>query len=285
MRDPRTPLERHAKRAEDAGRKAAAGWLGHRAVAAHVTALRPAFQALVARLGLGDEATNEAALHIMGGRVVHPDGRESTNPFASWPEERLAPARYLAGAVRWLVAQLTAALIDEGVPLQRVIDDPADADHYGFSADHFYLTLLLWRDVPLDGRSGAEIAADLPALPTASWEHNSDALRISDHATEQDLRDVFALRAAWRTAHGARRLPKPYAGGERRRTRQDTLRLRAALRALVARHPGLTVGALLALSGGEEHPALGELRQMLGWAPDAVPEQRRLERHWPKPRH
>jgi hypothetical protein len=269
MRDPRTPLERRAKRAEDSGRKAAAGWLGHRAVATRVTALRPSFQTLVAQLGLAEEEINEAALHLMGGRMVHPNGEESANPFASWPEERLEPARYLAGAVRWLVATVTAQLRELKVPMAPVIDDPYYADHHGFSADHFYLALLLWRDVPLDGRSGAEIAADLPALPTASWEDQSDAVRVSDHASEQDLRDVFALRAAWRTAHGARRLPKPYAGGGRRRSGQEPGRdaRRAALAEVLQIHPGVSAGRLRATWGGSPSTPGGRLRSRLGLQP------------------
>lgn len=269
MPKPRTPLERRAYRAEESGRQAAAGWVGQSALAAKIGALRPAFQEMVARVGLRDEDINEAALHIMGGRVVHPDGRESTNPFASWPEERLAPALYLAGAVRWLVAAVTAELRELGVPIQPVVDDPYYEDHYGFSADHFYLTLLLWRDVPLDGRSGAEIAADLPALPTASWEHNSDALRISDHATEQDLRDVFALRAAWRTSHGERRLRKPYAGGRARRSGREPSRdaRRAALAEVLSAFPGVSAGRLRATWSGTLSTPGGRLRSRLGLQP------------------
>lgn len=99
-REPLTPLERRAERAQDSGRSAAAGWLGNLEVAAAMAVLRPGFREIVAPLALDDAGDVLGAVAvIMGFAAVDQHGLESANPFLSWPEERLAPARHIASGI------------------------------------------------------------------------------------------------------------------------------------------------------------------------------------------
>jgi len=70
----------------------------------------------------------------------------------------------------------------------------------------------------------------------------------------------------------------PQARGLGRQTATRTRRLRSFLIEARTRTPSLTVGELLAVAGGREHPELRRLREELGWDPD----RRTLERNWPK---
>jgi hypothetical protein len=266
----RTPLEKRAKRAEESGSSAAAGWLGEPFVASAMARLRPDFYPIVQLLGLDErDDVTEALATVLGFTTVHPGGSESTNPFATWPEERLAFARFVAGGIRKVVASLTADAQAAGVRLEAVSDDPSFEDGLGFSADHFYLLLLLASDIPLAGRPGAEIAAELPPLPTVHWERTGDILRASDHATEQDMRDVFALRAAWRRTRGEGHIRKPYAAGGLRSAGNEPSRdaRRAALAQVLVVHPQVTAPQLRATwTAGPSTPG-GQLRALLGLRP------------------
>lgn len=268
--EPRTPLEKRAKRAEESGPSAAAGWLGEPFVASAMARLRPDVRQLVLLLGLDErDDVTEALATVMGFATVDPSGSESTNPFAGWPEERLATARFVAGDIREVVASLTADARSAGLRLQPVTDNPTPGDRFGFSADHFYLLLLLVSDLPLAGRSGAEIAAELPPLPTVHWERTGDVLRASDHATERDVRDVYALRAAWRRTRGEGHIQKPYAAGGQRRGRDQPGRdeRRVALAEVLVVFPEVTAPKLRATWDSAPSTPGGMLRGLLGLQP------------------
>jgi hypothetical protein len=280
---PNSSIQRRAERAQKAGRRSAASWVGHPSVAAMVHGVRPSFQKVVATFELPPDQVTEAALHIMGGRRINvADGTVDKNPFALWAGDRLEVAKVAAGAVRSTVADLTAELRALGVPIQSVVDEPAYADRNGFTADHFYFCWLLWSDIPLHGRSGAEIAADLPALPTVAWDEASRALHTSDHTSQRDMSDVFAVSEAWRQAHGGVRIKRAYPA--HRNSPQETKDLRKSLTDLVHRDPSLTPSRLLEAVRGNDGPALKELRQNLGWDEDYFPSPRQLQRNWPKSR-
>jgi hypothetical protein len=112
---------------------------------------------------------------------------------------------------------------------------------------------------------------------------------VATHTSRHGRNARFQADLAAGAEFLARRLGPPairplYAGGQQRRTRQDTLQLRQALEALVRQHPALTPGTLLEATSGDDNPALAELRAALGWASDDVFDRRRLERNWPKSR-
>jgi hypothetical protein len=254
---PRTPLERQAKSLEDSGRKAAAGWVGDSRVKGAVSALWPDFQSLMDQLGLSEGQFAAGALWILGSRTIRAQGKRlivGSNPFEGLPEERRVPAQLIAARVRLGIAELADRLRKDDVGLDPVRHVPPSEDRpdgLSFSADHFYLLYLLCCDIPLEGRSGAEIAADLPALPTGSFESIDDVLHVSDHAHERDVRGLYSMRAAWRRQQGQQQLRQPYAGGRARRPVEWQRRARAAIEALLRGDPSLKAIDLHRVWGGE----------------------------------
>jgi hypothetical protein len=255
---PRTTLERQAKSLEDSGQKAAAGWVGDPRVREVIGEMRPDFQLAADRLGLDEGLVIAGALRILGGSFARAQGDrliEEPNPFADWPQERLALAGMIAAVLRLSIADVAERLQHDGVsldPVRHIAPDQAAPDGLLFSADHFYLLLLLWGDIPLEGRSGAEIAADLQALPTGSFERTGDASHTSDHANERDVRGLFSARAAWRSQQGQESLRKPYSGGRPRRRAEWQRRAIAAIEVLLREDPGLHAVDLHRVWGGNE---------------------------------
>lgn len=250
-------------RLDESSRRAAADWIGRPPVADIVEEARPTFQDIASRLGLSGELAS-AALHVMGGRAIYPDGSESANPFADWSPERLEQGGLVAAAMRRIVAIVTDDLRRLDVLVDAVGTDETVPDGHRFTANHVYLAWLLWSDLPLAGRTGAEIAADLPGvLPTGHWLTNAPALLLDDYASEQDTRDVYALWTAWRGQRGERRLHKAYAGGqpveERRRAKR-----REALRAVLAKYPDVTAGKIHATWDSDGATSGRMLRLSLG---------------------
>jgi len=179
---------------------------------------------------------------------------EESNPFLELPEERRLPAQLIAAPLRLGIAELAEQLRKDEVgldPVRHVAPEPDRPDGLLFSADHFFLLYLLWRDVPLEGRSGAEIAADLPALPTGSFERAGDVLHISDHAHERDVRGLYSMRTAWRRQQSQRQLRKPYGGGRARRRVEWQRRARVAIEALLQQEPDLRAVDLHRVWGGK----------------------------------
>jgi len=119
-------------------------------------------------------------------------------------------------------------------------------------------------------------AAEAGHLLTNSSRHGRDA-RFQAHLA------AFSEAVAQRT--GPASIRPRYAGGQKRATRGDTVALRRALALLAAQDPSLTPRSLLGLVKGGDHPALVKLRKALGVDEDWMPDQRRLERLWPKTRH
>ncbi len=268
------PLGARAKRVEDSGRAAAAGWLGSEHVIALVSGLRPDFHAIVDGFGFRSRIKIVTATAvIMGLNGVNLDHSEWINPFLAWTAQRRDAGQWKVLEARRLIANLSHYLRRDGVRLQAVAPDREYSDGLGFAPDHFYLTLLLWLDIPLVGRTGTQIAADLPALPTVGWERTGPDMQVTDHANEQDVRDVFALRRSWRAANGQRPIRKPYAHGGRRVSPDrgaERERRRDALRIVLRDYPDVNANRLRAT--WEQLPSTpgGLLRTQLGeyeWDP------------------
>ncbi|MGO9181159.1 MAG: hypothetical protein ACLQBX_07415 [Candidatus Limnocylindrales bacterium] len=181
---PATPEEQAAAHLDASQRLAVGLWAGDPRVTLVVLELRPHFHEQLDQLGLEDpDEQAQAALRILGIGSVLPNGTERLNFFAAWPEERLALARQIAAGVRVAISQLVAVLRDgAGVtviaPVEHVPPDEDSPDGLRFRGDHAALLELLWLDIPLEGRSGAEIAGDLPVIGTVGWERDGSVLLI-----------------------------------------------------------------------------------------------------------
>jgi len=274
-------LKQRTRRLEEGGRAALAGWVGQPVVTEVVTALRPEVQALVEGFELADDnAIITAAGVLTSVAGLHLDRSEWPNPFLAWTAQQRDAAQPAVMQLRRLLANLTMQLRKVGIGIDAVSDDAEFNDHYGFSADHLHLLVLLWLPIPLVGRSGAEIAAELPVLPTVGWERHGDALNVSIHATDREVRDAFALRRVWKEGQGEQPLAKPYArGGTRRRPRAEPVRdaRGRAVGSVAERFPEVTAGELRDSWQGDASTAGGLLRQNLGYQPwDPAPSESTL---------
>ena len=275
-------LKRRAGRLEASGQAALAGWLGEPKVVAVVSHFRPDVQALLEPFGFHDKADVISAAGVLTGMTGRtPEGEEWPNPFVDWSAERLAHGGLIARMLRGTLALTTERLRIEGVlRLQAVEDNPRYVDRRGFAGDHLALLLLLWLDIPLEGRTGAEIASDLPAMPTVGWYRDDGDMSITDHADERDVRDAFALRRAWQVEQGRPPIPRPYArGGTRAKPRAEPARdaRRKAVATVVARFPEVTAGQLRASWGEDASTPGGLLRTRLKRQPhDPAPSESTL---------
>jgi hypothetical protein len=199
------PEEQAAAHLDASARRKIARWAGNPILVQAVNELRPDFRALLDEIGIN--ATDEkllAAARILGLSLVDPDGIELPNPFATWPPERRGPAQLIASSLRTGVAELVERLCSSGVAglsgVEHVTSDADTPDGLSFGFDHLELFLLFWLDIPLEGRSGAEIAADLPMLGNVGWERGRSVLLVGD-ASQPDilagdtLRRVFLRRS------------------------------------------------------------------------------------------
>ena len=278
-RIPRNPDERRNKRQKDFAVKAVLGWIGCSAVAVEVDAERLRLVALVAPLHMRDQGiVTFVTADFLGCASVYPDGSEWPDPFAGAPRYVIERAEQIRPTFVARLKQLAARIEAAGAPL-----DPGDP------AVLLVLSQLTLVRVALD-RPPAEIAADLNIWPPGSIDRDAATLgQVAVHASRHGRTARFQADLAAGAEAVARRLGPPsirptYAGARQRATRRDTLRLRDELAILVQQDPSLTPASLLDLVQGQDHPALQRLRAALGAKDDWQPDQRRLERNWPKPR-
>jgi hypothetical protein len=243
-----------------------------------VTAAGPTLIELAAPLmSLADPAEGGQQSHLtllmvrlLDGAMQRPE-EVLPNPFAGLPPEVLASAAAVAplliDALRGIARRLAVA----GAKL-----DPED------DGVLVVLAQLVLLDVDLD-RPAAAIVEDLNVLPPG-WvdreasDRGAVATYSSRHAGRRERADLDALAASLARQSGLPHITSPQARGLERQTATRTRRLRAFLVEARARTPGLSVGELLAVAHGREHPELRRLREELGWDPD----RRTLERNWPK---
>jgi hypothetical protein len=258
------------ERLQHSGTTAIVGWIGHPSVHRLVGAVRPLVRQLVAPLAMRDQSEITAlvarAYDVTG---YYPDGTEWP-AVARWPRDRLDAARAIVPALVVAIDALASALEMDGVPL-----DPASA------SDRVALAqmALLEFDLTLPA---AQLVEGLNALPPGGFERGGGDLRMDRHTSNRDERDLVALLRREREAHGKKKIRAVYAGGSKRRPPARTVELRRALRVLVAEDPSLTPTRLLEIVDGEEDSALVHLREILGWAEDAMPSEDRLRDNWPK---
>jgi hypothetical protein len=278
--DPRNPAHRRQKRLYDVARAVAVGWLGHPAVAREVAAARPELELLVEPLGLPNQyVVSLVAARFLDTTPYWPDGTEWPNPF-----------NFVSEAVREEAARIGPLFVEELQGLALRIEsagallDPADV---GVLLALAQLTLL----EPDLTRPAGDLADDLNLLPPGGF-YRSAALQgqLATHSSRhgRSVRfqaDLAASAEIFIRRVGPPDIRPPYSGGRRRTTRRDTLELRKALALLVAQDPSLTASSLLGVENGAENPALAKLRTALGGDASWLPDQRRIERNWPKPRH
>lgn len=277
---PRTPTERHHKLVEDTGRAAVAGWISHPAVAREVKGAGPTLDAEANLLGLADQlAITGVTARLLDARVRWPGGITLPNPFEGATRWQLAVAQFVGPLYVGELQNLAHRLADQGVPL-----DPLDA---GVRLVLAQLALLDvdWAWPPTD------IVAGLNVLPPGSVDAEEAALghiviHVSRHGRSARFHAALdAIAEDIVSELGVAPIPAPYASGYPRRTPAETAQLRQALAELAARDLSLTPKRLLDAMAGHDHPALARLRETLGWDPDFIPEQRRIERNWPKRGH
>jgi hypothetical protein len=278
-RVPRSANERGHKRSEDEGQRVARGWIGHGAVAREVAGAKPALNALVEPLLIYDQkSVTYVTARFLGATAVWPDGAEWPNPFADAPAWLRKAAEAIQPAFLDALRGLATRIAEAGAPL-----DPADLGGWLVLAQLTLLDIDLSTDL-------TKIVDDLNTWPPG-WI-DRDAAILGHVATEVSRHGRNARFQADLTRSAeviARRLGPPlirsvYAGGRRRSTPVETRRLRDELALLVERYPALTPASLLELVHSDDHPAMVELRTVLGAKTDWLPDRRRLERNWPKPR-
>jgi hypothetical protein len=278
-RVPRNTDERRHRRQKDLGIQAVLGWIGHPAVALEVDAARLQLSALVAPLRMPDQGiVTFVTADFLDCVSVYPDGSEWPDPFAGAPTEIIEMAEQIQPMFVAHLKKLAARIETAGAPL-----DPNDP------AVLLVLSQLALLRVALD-RPSAEIAADLNIWPPGSIDRAAASLgQVAIHAsrhgrTARFQADLAAGAEAVALRLGRRSIHPPYAGGRQRATRSDTRQLRDALVTLVQQDPSLTPASLMRMDHGHDHPAMHQLRTILGTKDGWVPDQRRLERNWPKPR-
>jgi len=271
--------ERRHKRQKDSGIQAVLGWIGHPAVALEVDAARLKLSALVAPLRMPDQGiVTFVTADFLDCVSVYPDGSEWPDPFAGAPTEIIEMAEQIQPMFVAQLKHLAARIESANVPL-----DPNDP------AVLLVLSQLTLVRVALD-RHPAQIVADLNIWPPGSMDRPAAARgQVSVHAsrhgrTARFQADLIAGAEVLARRLGPPSIRPPYAGGRQRATRRDTQRLRDELAILVEQDPSLTPALLLGLVQGQDPPALHQLRTALGAEDAWLPDQRRLERNWPKPR-
>jgi hypothetical protein len=278
-RVPRTANERGHKRAEGEGQRVARGWIGHAAVTREVAVAKPELNALVEPLLIYDQkSVTYVTARFLGATAIWPDGAEWPNPFADAPAWLQTAAEAIQPAFLDTLRGLATRIAEAGAPL-----DPADLGGWLVLAQLALLDVDLSTDL-------TKIVDDLNTWPPG-WI-DRDAAILGHVATEVSRHGRKARFQADLTRSAeviARRLGPPpirsaYAAGRRRSTQLETRRLRNELALLVERYPALTPASLLELVDSDDHPTLVELRTALGAKADWLPDRRRLERNWPKPR-
>jgi hypothetical protein len=277
--DPRNPVHRRQKRLFDLARAVTVGWLGHPAVAREVAAAKPVLESLVEPLGLPDQyVVSLVVARFLDAAPYWADGTEWPNPF-----------NFVSEAVREEGARIGPLFVEElrrlamriepaGAPL-----DPADLGGL------LVLAQLALLEPDLTRPAGA-LADDLNLLPPG-WIEREAAARghlvthTSRHGRNARFEADLAASAEFVTRRlGPPAIHPPYSGGRRRRPPLATLRLRAALSEIAKQHPTLTASQLLGLKAGSDHPAMTRLCEILCCNLDDLPDQRTIERNWPKSR-
>jgi hypothetical protein len=278
-RVPQNEAEEQHKRQWQAGQVVVRGWVGHPAVAPEVEAARADLEELVEPLGMPNQLiVTLVTAHFLGGTSLFPDGSRMPSPFAGAPVELIESAERIQPLYMTRLSNLATRIAERGARL-----DPADKGNLLVVAQ---LALL-----PIDlTLSPAELVDMVNTWPPGSFDSEAAAIGhlsidTSRHGRDDRFqRDLKAIAETEITRAGLPAIRHPYAGGGKRQTREDTQRLREALTALVEHYPTLTPSTLLSVISGEEHRALEELRIVLGWTADHVPDRRRLERNWPSSR-
>jgi hypothetical protein len=276
---PLPATERRHGRAEKLARNVVLGWIGHPAVSREVAAATPALMALVEPLGMPDQQTvTRATARFLDTVAFWPDGTEWPNPFDGARPAVLEDAQRIRPLFVGALTELAQRIESAGARL--------DSTDSGALLVLAQLTLLNF-DLR---RPAAELVNDLNVLPPG-WIDRDAAMigHVATHASRHGRTAQFQADLAAGAEFLARRLGPPaigtpYAGGQKRQTRSDTLQLQKALAVLVTQDPTLTPGSLLMRDRGEDHPALRRLRVALGKEADWLPERRRIERNWPKSR-
>jgi hypothetical protein len=277
--DPSNPVDRRHKRAEDLARRVALGWIGHPAVAREVAAAKAALNLLVEPLDLPDQDTvTRAAAHFLGVAGFWPNGTEWPFPF----QDASAALLEEAGRIQPLFVDALGALARRiesfGAPL-----DPTDV---GVLLVLAQLTLL----EPDFSLPAGELVDCFNLLPPGGFSRSAAleghvATTSSRHGRNARFQaDLAASAEHFASRVGPPAIRPPYSSGRKRATRGDTLRLRHALAVLVEQDSSLTARTLLGVDNAAENPALAKLRTALGGDADWLPDQRRVERNWPKPR-
>ncbi len=276
---PTRAIEQRHARAEKLARRVCLTWIGHPAVSREVAAAKPALMDLVEPLGMPDQlSVTHVVAYFLDTAAFWPDGSESPNPFRGSSASLVEEARRIRPLLVCALAELAQRIGSAGAPL-----DPADP---GVLLVLAQLSLL---NVDLT-RLAADLVDDLNLLPPG-WI-DRDAAKIGHVATHTSrhgrtagfMADLHAAGEFLARRLGPPAIKAPYANGQKRRTRGDTLRLQKALAVLAMQDPSLTPSALLVRDHGEDHPALERLRDALSKEADWVPGLRRIQRYWPKSR-
>jgi hypothetical protein len=277
---PLPTTERRHARADKLAHKVAMGWIGHPAVRREVAAAKPALMALVEPLGMPDQQTvTRLTARFLDVVAFWPDGSEWPNPLDGAPASILEEARRIRPLFVDVLTELAKRIESAGARL--------DSTDPGVLLVLAQLTLL---DVDLR-RPAADLVDRLNLLPPGWIDRDAAKIgHVATHASRHGRTTRFQADLAAGAEFLARRLGPPaigtpYAGGQKRRTRSDTLQLQRALAVLVAQDRSLTPSSLLGAAGDGEHPALQRLRKLLNVEEGWLPDQRRIERLWPKSRH
>lgn len=242
-------------------RPAVRRWLAHPAVPTIVATCRPPARAALAALPLTD-AVDVAAFVARALDVALDDGTGEL-PLPTLTPEQAAAAPGVAAVLVAIVGQALAAAATVGVPL-----DARSA------VDAVLMGQLLTCDVPV-----GPAAVDALVVPgVAGWTRDLDGTHVSRHADRGAERAVAAHRRRLAARAGLGHLPGPYAGGKQRRPPERTERAVAALRTVLAEHPGVTAGQLLTTwAAGPATPG-GRLRRALLLQPQDAPSRATLAR-------
>jgi len=279
-RVPVTADERRHKRQKIVAENAVRGWIGSPVLASEIEAARSELSAIVDPLVLPDQAiVTMVTARLLGGRSSYPDGSEWPDPFDGAPQDVNKCAEQIRPVYLAALMQLARRIAVAGVGLDP--NDPA-----------VLLVLAQLALLPVDlTRPPADLVRSLNIWPPGFIDleaavRGQVATWSSRHGRSARFqRDLLASAEAIARRLGPPAIRAPYSGGHKRATRRDTLQLEKALAVLVAQDPSLTPRSLLGAAGDGEHPALQRLRAALGVKGGWQPEQRRIERLWPKSRH
>ena len=216
---------------------------------------------------------------LLGATAMWPDGVEWPEPFAAAPAWLREAAANAQPEFLEALRRLAHRIADAGAQL-----DPEDLGGWLVLAQLALLGVDLTRDP-------AELVSELNTWPPGWIDREAATLghvatHVSRHGRNARFEaDLAAMGETIAARLGPPSIRPPYAEGQKRAAPSETERLRRALIQLVEQDPSLTPGQLLHAVAKAEHPALEALRAALGWQSDYVPDQRLLERNWPKSRH